>query len=56
LTEPLGNQPAQPAPRLQERAAEREPCDQCGFTSLHWVKCKLICANCGQINKSCADL
>ena len=39
-----------------ERKAEREPCDYCGTAALKWVKCKLICQNCRQINKSCADL
>jgi len=33
-----------------------ETCDYCGSTDLHWVKCKLICRNCRQINKSCSDL
>jgi hypothetical protein len=33
-----------------------EVCDYCGSASLEWRKCKLICANCRQINKSCADL
>jgi hypothetical protein len=33
-----------------------EPCDYCGVEALSWRKCKLICANCKQINKSCADL
>jgi len=31
-------------------------CDYCGSAHLEWRKCKLICANCRQINKSCADL
>ena len=31
-------------------------CDYCGAPSLAWRKCKLICDNCRQINKSCADL
>jgi hypothetical protein len=39
-----------------ERVAEREPCDYCGALALEWRKCKLICAACHQINKSCADL
>jgi len=39
-----------------ERKAEREPCDYCGALALEWRKCKLICASCNQINKSCADL
>jgi hypothetical protein len=41
-------------PRRQDPHAES--CDYCGSTALEWVKCKLICRNCRQINKSCADL
>jgi hypothetical protein len=33
-----------------------ESCDYCGSEQLEWRKCKLICAACRQINKSCADL
>jgi hypothetical protein len=33
-----------------------EHCDYCGSAKLEWRKCKLICTNCRQINKSCADL
>jgi len=33
-----------------------ESCDYCGSNALEWRKCKLICTNCRQINKSCADL
>jgi hypothetical protein len=33
-----------------------EQCDYCRSTKLEWRKCKLICADCRQINKSCADL
>jgi hypothetical protein len=33
-----------------------ESCDYCGSASLEWRKCKLICTDCRQINKSCADL
>jgi hypothetical protein len=36
--------------------AEAESCDYCGSARLEWRKCKLICADCRQINKSCADL
>ena len=36
--------------------APGEICDYCGVTALLWRKCKLICQNCGNINKSCADL
>jgi hypothetical protein len=40
-----------------DRTADRtESCDYCGSGRLEWRKCKLICANCCQINKSCADL
>ncbi len=37
-------------------AAAAEACDYCGSAKLEWRKCKLICADCRQINKSCADL
>ena len=36
--------------------AAGETCDYCGAATLTWRKCKLICATCAQINKSCADL
>ncbi|HEY9226463.1 MAG TPA: hypothetical protein VIP11_07455 [Gemmatimonadaceae bacterium] len=36
--------------------APAECCDYCGSQQLEWRKCKLICAECRQINKSCADL
>lgn len=36
--------------------APAEACDYCGSDRLEWRKCKLICADCRQINKSCADL
>jgi hypothetical protein len=36
--------------------ADGERCDYCGSDALWWRKCKLICENCRQINKSCADL
>jgi len=32
------------------------PCDVCGIHALVWRRCKLVCENCGAINKSCADL
>jgi hypothetical protein len=38
------------------QAAPAETCDYCGSIALEWRKCKLICADCRQINKSCADL
>ena len=36
--------------------AQGETCDYCGSPTLTWRKCKLICDDCKQINKSCADL
>jgi len=46
------------APRIAhvDGPAEDEACDHCGERRLAWRKCKLICANCAHINKSCADL
>ena len=46
------------APNEEPAAASAplESCDYCGSTQLAWRKCKLICNNCRQINKSCADL
>lgn len=44
------------SPTLQHVSAVAESCDYCGSSGLEWRKCKLICADCKQINKSCADL
>lgn len=45
------------APTRDDATDERrESCDYCGSARLEWRKCKLICADCRQINKSCADL
>ena len=35
---------------------EKDPCEFCGAAKLVWRKCKLVCSQCGNINKSCADL
>lgn len=32
------------------------PCEICGSDRVEWRKCKLVCLNCRQIVKSCADL
>jgi hypothetical protein len=45
--------PAAPPPRA---ALDAETCDYCGSANLQWIKCKLVCRNCHQINKSCSDL
>jgi hypothetical protein len=37
-------------------ASLAESCDYCASPRLEWRKCKLICVDCRQINKSCADL
>jgi hypothetical protein len=41
-----------------EQGADRDPapCDVCGVAALIWRKCKLVCENCGAVNKTCADL
>jgi hypothetical protein len=33
-----------------------ESCDVCGSGRTEWRKCKLVCLDCRQIVKSCADL
>jgi hypothetical protein len=47
--------PRAPADSPPEESAV-ETCDYCASSRLEWRKCKLVCANCHQINKSCADL
>lgn len=48
---------AEGADRIRDgQQAAGESCDYCGAEALTWRKCKLICGNCAQINKSCADL
>ena len=41
---------------VEQVRAEALPCDYCGAQRLVWRKCKLVCEQCRQINKSCADL
>jgi hypothetical protein len=45
-----------PSDNATHQAAVQESCDYCGSAELEWRKCKLVCAHCRQINKSCADL
>jgi len=49
---------AQAAPTSSEQCIGEsvEQCAYCGSARLEWRKCKLICGDCRQINKSCADL
>jgi hypothetical protein len=49
-------QAGQPGVTEEPTATNAESCDYCVATALEWRKCKLICTNCRQINKSCADL
>jgi len=43
-------------PESPDGPTPTETCDYCGSARLVWRKCKLICDDCKQINKSCADL
>ena len=46
-----------PPPEYQATVATAaDGCDYCGSPRIVWRKCKLICEECNQINKSCADL
>ncbi len=54
--DPAPEPPRGRADRPADGPAVGETCDYCGSTRLSWRKCKLICGNCHQINKSCADL
>jgi hypothetical protein len=47
---------AAPVDASEEPGETADGCDYCGSAALEWRKCKLICTNCRQINKSCADL
>jgi hypothetical protein len=44
------------APVSDDGSASRDCCDYCESIRLEWRKCKLVCLDCKQINKSCADL
>lgn len=46
--------PAMPVPPSPEGLDES--CDVCGSGRTEWRKCKLVCLDCRQIVKSCADL
>jgi hypothetical protein len=49
-------EPSAPGDAPAHGGALQVSCDYCGSVRLEWRKCKLICADCKQINKSCADL
>ncbi|HEY3288329.1 MAG TPA: hypothetical protein VGJ96_14510 [Gemmatimonadaceae bacterium] len=53
---PPATPPDTPPRAARTSRAEDLPCDYCGGGPLRWRKCKLICDQCRQINKSCADL
>ena len=44
------------APQDRTDVRDAECCDYCGSERLEWRKCKLVCNDCRQINKICADL
>jgi hypothetical protein len=45
-----------PAPPAMRAEGLDESCDVCGSARTEWRKCKLVCLDCRQIVKSCADL
>ena len=45
-----------PAPPAPPADGLDESCDVCGSARTEWRKCKLVCLDCRQIVKSCADL
>ena len=47
---------APPPPPPVVAAPDAELCEISGSPQLYWRNCKLVCANCRSINKSCADL
>ena len=46
----------EPPPEAAAPPSEPDRCEVCGSERLSWRSCKLICANCRSIVKSCADL
>jgi hypothetical protein len=45
-----------PVPPATQAEGLDESCDVCGSARTEWRKCKLVCLDCRQIVKSCADL
>jgi len=48
--------PPEPEAPAAPAAGLDESCDVCGSGRTEWRKCKLVCLDCRQIVKSCADL
>gem|GEM_PF-5558892 len=48
--------PPSPSPPATPPAELDEGCEICGSARTEWRKCKLVCLDCRQIVKSCADL
>jgi hypothetical protein len=50
--------PPNPSPPASDPAATSpaDRCEVCGSDQVFWRNCKLLCANCKSIVKSCADL
>ena len=55
-TRPLVGDLSPASDRGAHDPATAASCDYCGSARLEWRKCKLVCSDCKQINKSCADL
>jgi hypothetical protein len=60
LSSGVPDNPVTPKPASPRDPGAGEPgndlCEVCGSNRLSWRNCKLICANCRSIVKSCADL
>jgi hypothetical protein len=48
--------PPERAPDAMPPRPPRETCDVCGSDALYELKCKVVCRNCRNIVRSCADL
>jgi hypothetical protein len=48
--------PSALTPLPVQRTLAVECCEYCDAAAREWRKCKQICLQCGQINRSCADL
>ena len=55
-TEPPVEAVPGPSPAAGAPDGLDEGCDVCGSARTEWRKCKLVCLDCRQIVKSCADL
>jgi len=54
--DPNPRNPSPSASRLVAPPPAEDRCEVCGSDQVSWRNCKLLCANCKSIVKSCADL